>query len=387
MSCSHVSLSVAVKEILQLQPDVVVAVTGDIHLHHPKVPSRRIISHLKEIYSDEYLAVVDVLIFNGDVFDRRVSAESNDFTEILYWIAAILRACKRNNVRLIVVEGTRSHDHKQSELFTFINDLSKIGCDLHYYDTLKVGVMLGEYTALYVPDEVNHDASVTAQQVSDLLKEQGMTQVDFSFMHGMFRYQLPIESVVSHNEEFYQGITKHRIVINHVHNPSAKGRIRAPGSTVRLKHGEEETKGHYCLAVKDGKVTDWFIETQNNVVFKTVLIKDMSITDVYATLDDLDHLEDGSFIRLSLTRQCPAYASLREIKTSYPQFKITEDFLDSTITTLGDGHTLIEADVKALVLTEALVLEIVSDRVGSTFAEDPDALKVLNELLEGVGDE
>lgn len=387
MTFNHVMMTTLLDSLVKLQPELVVATTGDIHLHHPKVSSKRIIRHLDAIYTDSYLSAIDVLVLNGDVFDRRVSAESSDFTDILYWIARILRKCKRYNVRLIVIEGTRSHDHKQSELFEFINTLSDIGCDLHYINVLKVGALIEGYTAVYVPDEINHDASVTARQVQDLMAEQGLTQVDFAFMHGMFRYQLPIESAAAHNEQFYESITKHLVVINHVHNPSAKGIIRAPGSPVRLKHGEEEVKGHHCLAIKAGKVYDWFVETENNVVFKTILIKDKPIDEVYAILDDLDDLEEGSFIRLSLTRQCPSYASLRVIKSNYPHFKITEDFLDSSITTLGDGHSLVDTQVKGLVLTEDTVVDIVRTRVSSTFNDDPTALSVLEELLKGEDNE
>lgn len=383
MSIKHVSLTKVISDITELHPDLVIGVTGDIHLHHPRVPSQRIIRHLNEIYNDDYLSLLDVLVLNGDVFDRRVSAESEDFTAILYWIARLLRMCKKHAVRLIVVEGTRSHDHRQPELFCFINDLSAIGCDLHYYDKLKVGNVFGDYTALYVPDEINHDASITAQQSLELIQQQGLERVDFAFMHGMFRYQLPIESVAAHNEEFLSSIVTKRIVINHVHIPSSKGIIRAPGSTVRLKHGEEEVKGHYCLALKDGVVSDWFIETAGNIVFKTIDVSGLAIDAVYEILDDLDELEDGSFIRLSLTRQCPSYASLRVIKARYPHFKLTEHFLDSKITSLGDGHSLIDANVRSLVLTEDVVLAILHERVSSKFINDPAALAVMSTLLSG----
>src|SRR5690606_5000349 len=126
-----------------------------------------------------------------------------------------------------IVEGTRSHDHRQSQLFQFINNLAFIDADLHYHDELSIIEVYPGYTALLVPDEVNHDASVTSQQVQALLDNRGLDQVDFTFMHGMFRYQAPIETPVSHNEEFYTRITKYRVVVNHIHTPTANGIIRA----------------------------------------------------------------------------------------------------------------------------------------------------------------
>lgn len=383
MTINHVPLSHVTKALQALSPELTVAVTGDVHLFHPKVPTRRIIHHLDHSFTDELLMQLDVLLLNGDVFDRRLSTDTETFFDVMTWINRLQRRCKRYNVRLIVLEGTRSHDHRQSRFFSYLNEIGEIECDTIYHDQLAVAELVPGYTALFIPDEVNRDASITAGQVRSLLQSRGIDQVDFSFMHGMFQYQVPIQSIAAHSLPFYESITKHRIVINHVHIPSSKGIARAPGSLVRLKHGEEETKGFYIVALKDGVVHDWFVETENNVVFKTLMVEHLSLDETYGLLDSLDSLEKGSHIKLKLSRHSVIYPSLRQLKNDYPHFKITEDFTDSSIQRLESDDTLGVVQGAALNLTPDVLDAIIRERVGQRLVElgKSDLVPILHTLL------
>ena len=221
--------------------------------------------------------------------------------------------------------------------------------------------------------------------MNELLQQRAISKVDFAFMHGMFRYQAPIETLVSHNEQYYSSIVTKRVVINHIHTPSEYGIIKAPGSPARLKQGEEETKGHYVVSIKGDEIKEWFIETKNNVIFKTLSIEGLELNDVYALLESLEY-EEGSNLRLTLTRQCPAYASLREIKSQFHYYKITEQFTDSKVTPLGDGDDLIEIPSGIVMsLTEDVILDCLRKRVGDKF-NDPLDKAELEKLLSGYGD-
>lgn len=382
MIFKHHPLKDVIQTLSTRNSDLTVAVTGDIHLHHPRVPTRRIIQHLDTMFGNEVMKYLDVVVLNGDVMDRRLSMEAEDFTDIFDWMGRFLRTAKRHAVRVVIVEGTRSHDHRQSQLFQFINNLAFIDADLHYHDELTIVELYPGYTALLVPDEVNHDASVTAGQVQDLLNLRGLEQVDFSFMHGMFRYQAPIETPVSHNETFYTKITKQRVVINHIHTPSSNGIIRAPGSPVRLKHGEEEDKGFYIVSIKGDEVFEWFVETEGNVNWITVDVTGLDLPQVYEILDGYDKtLADGDNLRLRMTRNCPSKASLRVIKHRYGRLKFTEDFVDGKQGTLGNGDEIINHHAVRLSLTSDVIINKLKERLQPVLQDDPQLITVLDTLL------
>lgn len=360
------------------------ATTGDIHLYHPRVPTTRIVQHLRAMFTNDLMKNLDVVILNGDVLDRRLSLESEDITIILDWFSRLMRDCKKHDVKLFVLEGTRSHDYKQAGLMEFINGLSRIDCDLHYFTDVTVTELAKGFTGVFVPDEVNYDASETAKEVSTKLDMFGVEKVDMAFIHGMFRYQAPIETPVSHHEEFYESLVNHLIVINHIHNPSSRGRIRAPGSPVRLRHGEEETKGFHVFSITKDTTDDWFVEVENNVVWKTLDVTGLSYTDVSVILRDLDNLEMGANLKMRMTRACPLRSSIRELKRDFPHFSLSEDFVDGKSNNLGEGEDLIVHDGIQLVLTKEVILEKVRERVSTKLDDSKETLILLNEiLLEG----
>lgn len=381
----HIPLAQAVQALTSVPNDLAIGTTGDIHLYHPTVRTERIVRHLEEMYTDEYLQALDYLVLNGDVFDRRLSLEAPDWTVIIHWVSKILRRCRKFDVELVVIEGTRSHDHYQSSLFEFLNNIlfrkDEQPCKLRYISKLSI-TYFGDHPVLIVPDEVNHDASVTAKQIRNLLKSHGLEQVDFAFMHGMFRYQAPVETVTAHDIEFFHRIVKHRIVINHIHHPSSCGIVRAPGSPCRLRHNEEETKGHHALALRNDECVDWFIETADNVVFRKVMVKGLELDEIYKILDAFEY-EEGSFIRLDFTRECPAYASLLQIKARYHFYKITEKFLDSDIEQLGSGEDLINQPTFE---GRELTLDVINDHLKTVlthkFQDDVGLLETLTVILE-----
>lgn len=389
MSIKHFLLNEVVAKLVALggrtKDRLNIATTGDIHLYHPRVPSSRIVTHLHAMFTDELLSVLDAIVLNGDILDRRLSLESTDITIILDWFGKIMRDCKRHGVRLYVLEGTRSHDYKQSSLFEFINELSRIKCDLHYFDEVTVTPLLKGFTGVFIPDEVNYDASLTASEVSRKVVNAGCKQVDLAFMHGMFRYQAPIETPISHHEDFYKTIVKHLVVVNHIHAPSSRGNIRAPGSPVRLKHGEEETKGFHILSITKDSTKDWFVEVTDNVVWMTIDVSKLSYTKVGELLSKLDYLENGANLKLRMTRDCPLKASMREIKRDFPHFSIIEDFTDGKASALGVGDELIEHVGIRIILTPDVIKLKLKERVMQKLGDKEEIRSLVEELLNEGG--
>lgn len=298
-----------------------IAIISDVHLGHDRVRTKTVIATLERTFPDERLAHLDKIIVSGDLFDQRLPYDSEEAHLITRWMGKLLRKCRQYGVGLDILEGTPSHDNRQSRWFVALNEMLDLGVNLRYFDTLTITDLYPNGpSVLFVPDEVNHDADKTWKQVLELMRQVGVDQVDFAVMHGMFTYQEPIRTVVSHSEERYESIVKQRIYIGHHHTHTQLGKVRVPSSLERLRHNEEEDKGHIQVSLVDGNVVDEvFVINDRATWFKTVDVIGLAYPKVLEVIDELN-APDGSFLRLKLSRQCPAYKSYREIRHLYPNF-------------------------------------------------------------------
>jgi len=170
------------------QEGIKIAVFGDVHFDHMKVYSWFITDRLDQILTDEYLQMLDVLVINGDLFERRMAFDSESAHRVFRWMTRLLQRCAYFDVSLNILEGTPSHDHKQAQWFENIVEMLGLNIDFSYHKQLQIKeIRKGTgITALWVPDELNHDAKTTQQQVTTLMATEGVSKVDFAFMHGMF---------------------------------------------------------------------------------------------------------------------------------------------------------------------------------------------------------
>lgn len=365
-----------------------IAVTGDIHLAHRRVKTERITSTLDREISNELLEHLDVLVLNGDIFDRRIYMDSDPVYYIRSWIRKLLRRCFKYNVRLVVLKGTPSHDGDQCATFVALATTlqqADIQVDLRYHDELVLEKLLdndksnrlhpnGLYT-LYVPDELNHDSSVTWMQVNEKLRLAGITKVDFCFMHGLFTYQEIIRTPVSHLEENYVPLTNHLIAINHWHMPSAKDNIIAPGSIERLTHGQEESKGFLVASLgKDNVLEKYFVVNPTATIFKQIDCSGMLASEVIQILSDDTSFEDGSCVELRSKSSEDAYLSFAAIARKFPKFTLTFKELDSGVmNSLTDKIMLTDQVVS---ISPSTIYSIMEERLKH------DNLDVLNRALE-----
>ncbi len=317
-----------------------IAVLGDVHLDHPKIPTSFIIERLDRIFTVEYLSKLDVIVINGDLFERRIAFDSESAYLTVRWIVRFLKLCAKFNITLHVLEGTPSHDNTQARWFGEMETICGMEVDFYYHDKIEI-TELKEGTglsALWIPDEFSPSAEITQDIVKKLLITEGYETVDYTFIHGMFVYQEPIPSKASHDEVYYESITNNLIVINHIHTPSSSGKIRAPGSVCRLRHGEEETKGHLYIEHMPEGVVDFFIETENNARFDTVDMQNRDMVYVREYLDNRLSIKDPQYIKLKLRRSDIVLASIPELKKRYPTLNITTKVVDDDLPeVIGQG--------------------------------------------------
>lgn len=291
---------------------------SDIHLGHRKNDTFEILRCLrKELIESGILAQTDILIIAGDLFDRLLDLENEYIPGIQLLMAALLNACERFDVILLVVEGTPSHDRGQSHMFETMAKAMKSTCELHYVTQLDI-LYLERYDAqiLFVPDVWRPTAQETLSEFKELLKAKGLEQVDLAIMHGQFEYQLPphVKSVALHSSEEYQKLVKVHIFIGHDHTHSRFGKITSQGSFDRLVHGEEEPKGFVKADIRNDKATIWFIENKDARIYKTVDCTGLSMEETVQALEAVvKTLRMDSCVRIKAESNHPVFSHMAEL--------------------------------------------------------------------------
>lgn len=306
-------------------PVLRMAAISDIHLGHRRNPAREIIANLRRAFPDNAeTAQLDILFIVGDVFDDLLSLSDDEVTEIDLWIVGLLRVCVQHQITVLVLEGTPSHDWKQSKRFATMNEAAQIGCDLTYVKDLSIQYLERfDITVLCIPDEWETTTDKTLTQVRELMKAKGLTQVDYAIMHGQFPHQLPeVARAPVHDAKAYLELVRELIFIGHVHNYSQYERIYAQGSFDRIAHGEEGAKGHLRAAVYDnGRRDVVFVENEGAKRFVTV---DCGQLDLEATIAYVDEcvagLPNGSHVRVSAAADNPIFTNMEMLIRRYPLY-------------------------------------------------------------------
>lgn len=303
--------------------DLRIAEVSDIHLGHPKTSTLEILNNLRREFPDnEETGKLDLLFLAGDIFDSLLTLDDIDVFEIKLWIHELLRMCKKRDIVVRVLEGTPSHDWKQSKnLFCPINDNARIDADVKYVDTLSIEYIerFGIHV-LYVPDEWPPGVDDTWLQTLQLLQNHGIEKVDYAVMHGSFSYQLPaVVKTPSHDPGRYLSIVRNYIFIGHEHTKSRHERILASGSFDRLSHGQEEAKGHWRVTVRPSGTDDVvFMENKNAKTYRTIDCTGLPVEDALKRLEIVRSFDHGSHVRVAASKNDPILTNLNVLRKQYP---------------------------------------------------------------------
>lgn len=370
-------------------PRARLAVVSDVHLGARRVSARNIIANLDVAFSEAALAQLDFVIWAGDTFDSLLSLNHDELPLIDIFIGRFLRRCKKHDVTVLILHGTKSHDRDQPIRFLTINEVADIRANVHYFDKLSIWhEERFNLNFLFVPDEWHHDTQETLRQVHELLDAKKLHQVDFSIMHGNFKHHLPeVAKAPKHDEESYLRITKYFVFIGHNHRNVEYDRIRTPGSFARLSHGEEEPKGHYlCDLYENGTAETTFVENTGALKFTTI---DCLGMDANQTLERAmmaaSTLSDGDYLRLLLDRENPYARNLGPLVTAYP-------LINWTVEEKGiEKSALINAlkrdvDYTPIYITPENIVELVRERLGSKDYPEEIQSRMLNQLTQIVAD-
>ena len=301
--------------------------TADVHLGHQRTPSESTLDALDRIINPKTLKDLDILLIAGDFFDHLLQFPDDRVLKIEAWVCQLLLMCKKFDVVLRVLEGTGSHDCKQSRIFVNLNDSAGINADVRYVDKISIEIIerFG-VSVLYVPDNQGHNDTVW-QKVQTALLEAGLKQVDFAVMHGFFEFQIPfgIQDTNAHIQARYESIVRYTIFIGHHHTHRLMGKVAVSGSINRHTHGEEEAKGSLLATYgRNGLKTMEFVVNHKAKVYKTLEMREVSVEDIMRKLDSLD-LPYDSAVKLSVNGSDPICSVFREVSMRYPQYELTLD--------------------------------------------------------------
>ncbi len=352
--------------------DLRVLCISDVHTGHHQTKTEFILDNLRNsLFLSGILSTVQLLLIAGDFFDRLMTYPSPEGRRVDEWIAELLAICAKHGVILRVLEGTPSHDWKQPRRFTDLAKYLDSKVDIKYVDEVSVEYIPSlDTTVLYVPDEVNDDASKTQLQVADLLQSMGLDGVDIGCMHGCFRYQLPIQSVACHNEDYYESIVREVIFIGHHHKHTRRGKVFAQGSFDRLCHGEESPKGFGLYTRKEGVGSTEFIVNPNAKLYKTLDVRNIDVGEIIPHLGTLiEGYPDKSDFRLFVEADSPIPSVAKEILAAYPQFRWSfhrEDALEKDVALRVDEEEI----PKPISITEDNIRRLLLERLNLTTSEE-----------------
>ena len=360
---------------------------GDVHLLHNKTSTDHILKNLYKAFPDNAeTGELDMIIIAGDLFDRLVYYPDPNISLIRRWMFLFLHMCKRRDIVVRILEGTPSHDWKQSVHFITENEVADIGCDIKWVESLSIEhIERFGINVLYVPDEWKHETDEVWKDVCKELHEKGLSQVDFTILHGAFNYQLPSHvPVPTHIPERYMEITKYFVFGGHIHKRSQYGNILAAGSFDRLTHGEEEDKGHYRVVVDRDNVDHEirFVVTEGAKLYKSVDCTGLPLDEALTKIDNLiSTMSIDSHVRVIAEKGAPILVGFKEVTDRYRLHWLTQK-------TVG-GEKINREAVSAIItpftpaaITPDNIIEMVMKRVRER-TDDPVLIAATQELLNG----
>lgn len=247
--------------------------------------------------------VLDIVSINGDIFDRKLLANSDAVMYAMYFVQNLVNICIRKNATIILISGTASHDADQLKLFTpFIRS----GVDIRIIFETQFIFVKGK-KILCIPEMYN----MGKEYYLRFLQYSGW--YDSCYMHGTFMGAIrgKDEADLNSNREpvfsmDHFASCKGPIISGHNHvNSVYKKDFYYCGSPIRWRFGEEGEKG-FLILVHNLATRRYLVHLEPIQSFRydTINLDDMLQSDPRFIIDYINKLKsDGiDFIRIKFTK-------------------------------------------------------------------------------------
>lgn len=247
--------------------------------------------------------VLDIVSINGDIFDRKLLANSDAVMYAMHFIQNLVNICIRKNATLILISGTASHDADQLKLFTpFLGS----GVDIRIIFETQIIFVKGK-KILCIPELYN----MGEEYYNKFLLNSGF--YDSCYMHGTFvgairgkdepNLNSSREPVFSIDDfKFCKG----PIISGHNHiNSVYKRDFYYCGSPIRWRFGEEKEKG-FLILIHNLQSRKYLVHLEPIYSFRynTINLDDMLQSDPKFMIDYVNNLKSNGvdFIRIKFTK-------------------------------------------------------------------------------------
>lgn len=222
----------------------VVAVISDIHFGAMK--SEDLYDELDKGFLKylNSLKVVDTVVISGDLFDNKLSLNSQHTKYAFAFLKKLIDICIKKTAKLRIVKGTEFHDNKQLDVLKFLYNSN---VDIKIFDTVGEEELFPNFNVLYIPEEYMNNKD-------EYYKEYFNKEYDMIFGHGLVNEVAFVASKqeseitmsrapIFKSEELLKAC-RGPIFFGHIHKSQCiKERIFYVGSFSRWIFGEDEPKG------------------------------------------------------------------------------------------------------------------------------------------------
>lgn len=302
-----------------------IASLSDIHWFHRRTHTAEIIDKLDRAFPDDAeTAQLDFIFLVGDLFDMGVHYADENTSHVNRYVIRLLTLCKKHDITLVILEGTESHDRRQSKVFVDLNDSTGINAKLRYVTTVSIE-FFEDYgiNVLCVPDRITETAGHMFDEIKALMRAKGLQQVDFALVHGTFLYQA-VEGCnleLCHDQDAFAEIVRDTTFVGHTHAFSTyKDTLVTHGSFDRLGFGYESPKGHVRLVTNlNGFRELRFIENKEAKLYTTIDLYDHDLeTTLRLITERINGAPDDSWFRLRGPAENPVFANMNLLIRTYP---------------------------------------------------------------------
>ena len=262
---------------------------ADIHFGVPSLDPKLEFEILKEQYLDKMneMNVLHAIFIAGDLFDRKVMANSDVVYYASLFIQCIVDIAIRKQSTVVLLKGTDSHDSDQLKLF--YHYISDNRVDFRIIDTIKFEWIHGA-KILCIPELYN----VPDHIYDNVFKYSGL--YDQCIFHGTVNGSVygnnTIASARLLDIEDFRNCTG-PIIGGHVHTGGCfNSHIYYTGSPIRYKFGEENTKG-FLVGVHDldSRYYIMHLEEIKSFRYDTILLDDIITSDPKEVIEYISNLK------------------------------------------------------------------------------------------------
>ena len=260
---------------------------------------------LKEQFLDYLyqMNTLDIVSVNGDIFDRKLLANSDAVMYAMYFVRTLIDICRMKNATLILIAGTGSHDADQLKLFTPF-----IGGDVDVRIVFQAQfVFVKGKKILCVPELYN----MGAEYYENFLIRSGI--YDACYMHGTFAGAIRGKDepdLDSNREPVFEmqdfAMCNGPIISGHNHiNSIYKRDFYYCGSPIRWKFGEEQDKG-FLILLHNIRTKQYLVhfEPIQSFRYDTINLDDMLNADPRYMIERIQQLKSQGVdhIRIKFTK-------------------------------------------------------------------------------------